>query len=351
MKLYIACFCVCAVLLLQSCIKDAPPDPEADIVTFTIDSSLTTGNVFIDQANRKILLYLKTKAYETGLVPVITVSPGATLSPASGDSIHFDKDIQYTVTSQSKAYQKTYTVQVVSVGNWYFNFENWGQNSTDKYQYPIEPDGSVIWSSGNPGVALSGVNKDPQSYPLRATTDGYQGSMGADLVTLAGTPLSNLVGIKLFAGSLFLGVFNSQNAFTNPLGATQFGQPFKGRPARFTGYYKYTPGPDFQDKNGNIIPGMSDSCNIYAVLFKGQDRLDGTNVLTSNKIIATAILPEGSAKSNFTRFDIPFQYIPNADLSGDLMLTIVASSSKNGDTYRGAINSHLVVDSLRIINQ
>lgn len=336
------------MLGLQSCIKDAPLNPEADIEGFQLDSSSITANTVIDQASRKIYLYLRPDAYMNGIAPVLSVSPGATAMPASGDTIRFDQPVTYTVTSQSQTNTKTYTVEVVSLGNWTFNFENWGEHSVNKYEFPLEDDGVQIWSSGNPGIALSGVEKKPDAYPTRATSDGYEGSRAAEIITLKGTSISEMIGIRIFPGSLYLGDFNSAVAFTNPPAATRFGQPYVGLPQRFTGYYKYMPGTDFQDKDGNIIPGKTDRCAIYAVLFNGPDRLDGTNVNTSGRIVARAALADGSGKMDFTRFDIPFQYT-NVAPGNHLMLTIVASSSAEGDNYAGAIGSRLVVDNLRII--
>lgn len=350
MKKHCAAF-TAILLLFQSCIKKAPLNPEADIETFTVDPALLTSNVFIDQSNRRIMLHLQASAYNSGIAPVLKISGGATVVPASGDSIFPKKGpVQYVVTPQNGEGKKTYTVQVVNVGNWSFNFENWGINATDKYEYPLEADNTTIWSSGNPGLALSGFPKNPEAYPTHSTADGYQGK-GAEMVTLKGTPLSELVGIRLIAGSLFLGNFNTSAVFVNPLAATEFGQPYVGKPARFTGYYKYTPGAAFQDQNGNIIPGQQDKCSVYAVLFKGPEHLDGTNILTSDRILARATLTNGAASSSFLKFDIPFTYTSTAPLPEDLRITIVASSSSEGDHYRGAIGSKLVVDSLRIIPQ
>lgn len=346
------CVAFTAVLLLfQSCIKKAPLNPEADIEMFTVDPALLTSDVFIDQSNRRIMLHLQASAYNSGIAPVLKVSPGATIVPASGDSIFPKKGpVQYVLTPQNGQGKKIYTVQVVNVGNWAFNFENWGINATDKYEYPLEPDNSTIWSSGNPGLALSGFPKNPEAYPTHSTPGGYQGK-GAEMVTLKGTPLSELVGIKLIAGSLFLGNFNTSAVFVNPLAATEFGQPYVGKPARFTGYYKYTPGAAFQDKDGNILPGQQDKCSVYAVLFKGPQHLDGTNILTSDRILARAVLPDAPPNAAFLKFDIPFTFLSTAPLPEDLRMTIVASSSKEGDHYRGAIGSKLIVDSLRIIPQ
>jgi hypothetical protein len=342
-------FCLTALFL--GCIKDAPPNPEADIEKFELPDSLRTSNVFIDNANNKIMLYLTPAAYASGVAPVISVSKGGSVTPASGDSIHFDNLVQYVVTSESGANKRTYNVLVINVGNWTFNFEKWELNASDKYQYPVEDDNTELWSSGNPGAALSGLPQQPDAYPTKSTDQGYLNTKAAEMVTLKGTVLSQIVGVNLIAGSLFLGNFNTEAAFLNPLEATEFGEPYVGRPDRFTGYYKYSPGAAYQDENAVIQPSKKDSCSIYAVLFNGPTRLNGTNVNTSDKIVAKAKLVDGTPKTEFTRFDLPFEYLPGSVAGNNLMLAIVVSSSTQGDRYRGAVGSRLVVDSLRIIPQ
>ncbi|MBL7933459.1 MAG: PCMD domain-containing protein [Bacteroidia bacterium] len=337
------------VLFFFSCIKKEPLCPEADIEVFTFDAKYKVSETFIDQANRKIALYLTDEAFKKGLAPQITTSKGAKLSPASGDSIHFNKNIKYTVQSESGEYSKTYDVVVIhNISNYEFNFEKWAQNENDKYEFPLEDDGTQLWSSGNPGAAIAGVGKSPSFYPTRSVSDGYGGSKAAEMVTLKGTPITEIIGIKLIAGSIFYGNFNSQNALVDPPSATEFGQPFVGRALVFKGYYKYSPGPAFQDKSGNVIPNVSDSCSIYAVLFRGSNRLNGKNILSSDSIVAKAVLKDRSAKATFTYFEIPFEYTFNANLSGPLMLAIVASSSYKGDEYSGAVGSKLIVDQLTI---
>lgn len=333
--------------LFPSCIKDPPLNPEADIETFEVDPKLLTASVFIDQANSVIMLYLTDSAVAQGIAPTITVSKGAKISPASGTLLDVKKGESYTVTSESGDYHKIYKVQVFDLEDWTFNFEKWGANKDVGYEYPLQEDGSQIWSSGNPGVAISGVN-GTANFPTKSTSDHYQGNLAAELTTLKGNGLSELVNIRIFPGAMFLGNFNSQNAFLKPLEATEFGQPFTGRAKSFVGYYKYSPGANYQDRAGNIISGRSDSCSIYAVLYSGTERLNGTNVQTSDRIIAKAILKDGSAKAEWTRFDIPFEYIARPS-QGPMMMAIVATSSKDGDQYKGAIGSRLVIDSLQIV--
>lgn len=334
---------------LAGCIKKSPENPEADIIAFRLNSSDITGNTVIDESSRKIFIYLNAAAYANGVTPTVEISKGGTVTPASGTTIHFDQPVYYTVTSESGTNKKTYEIVVVRIGEWIFNFEDWGVNPDDQYEYPLEPNGIQVWSSGNPGSALAGINQSPGSYPTRSTTDGLNGTRAAKMVTLPGTTLSAILGIHLIPGSIFLGDFNLTNALTDPLTATEFGQPYPGTPARFTGYYKYTPGATFQDANGDPVASETDKCSIYAVFYNGLERLNGSNVNTSPNVIARAVLANGTQTNGFVHFDIPFTYIPGAAIGEQVQVAIVASSSYEGDQYRGAVGSELIIDSLRII--
>lgn len=335
--------------LLLACIKDPPLNPEADIEAFAIPEHLKTAEVVIDHNSRRILLFLTKEAFETGLAPQIKTSARARITPLSGDSIHFTMPVNYTVTSEDGHQTRTYDVKVVSVGNWVFNFETWATDSLAHFDYPTDSQNTGTWSTGNMGAAYAGVPLVAQHFPTQRTTSGLNGTLAAMMITKPGTPLSEIMNVHLLAGSLFTGSFNLTQVLLNPLKATEFGIPYVGKPARFTGYYSYVPGPDFQERSGTIVPGHSDSCSIYAVLFAGPERLDGTNIQNSSRIIARAELPDGTARPNFTRFDLPFTFFRMPDPGEKLLLAIVASSSADGDHYRGAIGSTLIVDSLRII--
>lgn len=335
-------------LLTSSCIRESPLNPEADIEEFIIAEQYLSSSTIIDQANSKILIYLKPEAYQNGVIPTLKLSRGATVTPAAGTKINFKDAVVFTVTSESGENVKTYEVDVVEIGVWTFNFETWTTNSTNNYEYPLD-NNIQLWSSGNPGAALAGVPSQPDAYPTRSTINGLNGTKAAEMRTIPGTTLSEFLGIKIIPGSFFLGDFNSNQALINPLAATEFGQPYFELPAKFTGYYMYTPGNTFQDQNGIPINGENDKFSLYAVLFNGPTRLNGSNINTSDQVIARADLPNNNAPSTFTRFEVPFTYIPGRVPGNNLMVAIVASSSYQGDKYRGAIGSKLTVDSLRII--
>ena len=81
--------------------------------------------------------------------------------------------------------------------------------------------------------------------------------------------------------------------------------------------------------------------------------LDGTNVKTSNLIVAMADLDYVAPTDSWTEFDIEFNYTAAPDL--DLLanrgysLALVFSSSKKGDSFIGAVGSRLLIDKVRIV--
>ncbi len=81
--LTIACFSV------TSRIREAPLNPEADIEEFTVDAEFLSSSTIIDQANSKILIYLKPDAYQSGVSPTLKLSKGVTVTPVSGTFVTF----------------------------------------------------------------------------------------------------------------------------------------------------------------------------------------------------------------------------------------------------------------------
>jgi hypothetical protein len=142
---------------------------------------------------------------------------------------------------------------------------------------------------------------------------------------------------------------------SNPLLATEFGQPFRERPARLTGKYIYHPGKEYIGSDGKVNSAMKDTCSLYAVFFKNEGiRLDGTNIMTHPSIVAIAQLSAeqraGTDGDEFVEFDLPFIYKDAVNMEhGSYMMAIVFSSSFRGDYYEGAPGSALIVDDVKIV--
>ena len=132
----------------------------------------------------------------------------------------------------------------------------------------------------------------------------------------------------------------------------------------FKGWYRYVSGT--KDHNGNVAfpPERPDSCSIYAVLYRSDDgsRLDGSNILTSDRVVAKAVFhsPAQTLDGQWKQFEnnpgdgrIEFEYlvpVNDEDLAAyKYNLAVVFSSSRDGATFKGAIDSELLIDDVEIV--
>lgn len=280
------------------------------------------------------------------LTPLFTVSVGATTNVKSGETTDFSKPVRITVTSQDESMMKTYTVSRGAANqSLKYDFETWKTIGSGylAYEQPAGP-----WSSGNEGVKTSKqMLKRPERYPLRKTTDAHSGSYAAEIVTeLVNNTM--MVKVRIAAGSLFMGTFNASNIMADPLSGPQFGIPYSGGlPDRLQGWYKYQPGSDNLDNDGNAL-GKPDECDIYAILYTG-DVITAKNVKRNPRIVAIARLKDRGAKGDWTRLDEAFEYMREPSIGEQLKFSIIMTSSVDGDVYTGAVGSRLVVDDLEVV--
>ena len=138
--------------------------------------------------------------------------------------------------------------------------------------------------------------------------------------------------------------------------------PAPARPIpRATGYYKYKAGPKFYE-NGEYTD-RKDVFNIYALFYEKDDKvqtLDGhiaTNNYEHPNMVALAIIDQADAveTEEWKRFELPFDYErfgKTIDLEklakGQYNISIILSASKNGDEFKGAPGSTLLIDDLEI---
>lgn len=363
-------------LALSSCFKDEAPNAECDI----IEASLHVDNptdIFYNPTDTLVrVLYtddnisfsVRRKADLTALAPTFRITDGATISPASGSVHDFSKGpVIYTVTSEDKEWSRSYKVSFIPVirtskDTLSFNFEDYHFDSKGKYYIWCEKheDGNMYddWATGNAGYGLTNGSAGPEAYPSTVLDEGYEGK-GVKLVTCSTGPFGQMVKLPLAAGNLFLGTFDMSIALKTPRLATGFGLPFDKKPKTFTGYYKYTPGEKFQNKDESIVEGKVDEASVYAILYRNHDEdgnpvvLNGDNVQTSLLIVAKAIAANIVPTDKWTQFTVDFSYLEDFDL--DLLenrgynLAVVFSSSADGAFFQGAIGSTLCIDNVKII--
>lgn len=359
-----------------SCIKDEPRNEEADIERAWIsvgapdDVFFAPSDSVVDvmSTETSIVFRVRRTADIRALAPQFRLTPGATVDPPGGSVHDFSQGaVDYTVTSEAGGQSRTYSVAVRHVSlTEHFDFENYflnDQMGSAFYQWVevgLSGDSSKIWASGNSGFALSNSSAKPDEFPTAVLSDGYEG-YGVRLETRSTGALGAMFNMPIAAGNLFLGSFDLASALKSPLSATRFGVPVDYRPARFSGWYKYAPGEKFTNGKQEVVEGVTDEAAIYAVVYRNQDAegnsvmLDGSNVLTSPLLIATAEMPEVTPTGSWAPFDIPFTYLAEPDSATladrGYSLSVVFSSSKKGDIFEGAVGSTLCIDKVTVAHE
>lgn len=354
--------------MTTACIRDEAPNSEADIISCSLDPAILNREPVIE--NDRIILTLRKGTDLTALSPVFTLTPGATISPESGSTRDFSVPQYYTVTSEDGVWEKTYRIEATAsaLSSFKARLENVRLSPDGKYHifYEVDEAGNTLydWASANAGFSLTGAGTKYSDFPTRQEENGYRGRC-ARLETMRTGSLAEKLNKPLAAGNLFLGQFVTQNALTDPLGATQMGIPFDHIPSGFRGYFRYTPGETFYrlDKNaeGRLSPvnGKTDEFAIYAVLYESTPEypaLDGNNTLDINnpRILATAEVSDRRPTEQWKEFNIPFIFRPGKTVdpdklaNGDYNLAIVCSSSADGAYFEGAPGSVLLVDELEV---
>lgn len=361
---------------LTSCFKDEPLNAECDIEQAYVHTdnpseiffaaSDTLVNVPSDLT--KITFNVKPGADLTAMAPMFKLTEGATIEPENGSVHDFsnDKSVTYKVTSQDGQWSRTYAVTFktqTSVGK--YDFENFrlvkGSAGGGYYEWSdLNDEGEWLgnWATGNPGYNISMSQADAYDYPTAPYNEGYYGH-AVKLETRSTGSLGAMVHMGIAAGNLFIGYFDVSKALTSTLKATNFGKPFDRKPLRFTGWYKYKPGKDFIDKDGNVIPDQTDQADIYAVFYRNHDSngnpvmLYGDDVLTNENIVAIARIDEVKTTDEWTKFDINFNYTADVDptelANRGYNLAVVFTSSNQGASFCGAIGSTLIVDEVEVV--
>lgn len=352
---------------------------EAKILTFTFDNEFVTSQPVIDHKSKTITFIVSdeiSKDQLNALVPVFTISEGASVDKESGVAQNFSEPVKYTVTSEDGIVKMVYTVSIAGKGK-FISFNEWetvkSNTSGSKEEFQTL---KGTYGTSNPGVMsinemFAEALKEPFEYCV-TPVDGKE-DKAAQLKTIHTAILAGGMDYNeafgglipyVTAGSLFSGIFKTD--MDNPLNSTKFGVPYVGEPVTFTGWYKYVPGEIYYDNTNKIVEGKSDKCSIYAVLYEESLDEDGNNIPltgnykdkesyigTSSRIVMRADLKDGSAKSEWTEFSIPFESVGDKkyDASKNYYIAIVCSSSFEGDLYKGAPGSTLTVDNFSVVSK
>ena len=364
--------------MLSSCFKDEPANAECDIEVAWVHAeepekmfyNLTDTLVRVLYTDNLITFNVRSSADLSALAPQFIITPNATIEPASGSVQDFSHGpVTYKVTSEDRQWSREYYVSFnivtrTETDTLRFDFEDYEVNSSYYYTWN---DTRFRWSTGNPGYLLCGMateyadgqySTNPEKFPSVALPDGYKGS-GVKLTTLSTGAWGAMKEMRIAAGNLFIGTFDATQAMTDARKATNFGAPFDRRPTKLRGHYKFAPGNDYQDADGNLKPGEADIADIYAVFYRNHDEngnaimLDGDDVKSSPHIIGMAQVTGIQTTDEWTEFEAEFEF--NQEIDQTLLdnrgynIAIVFSSSVNGAYFEGAIGSTLMVDEVELI--
>ncbi|MCK5339165.1 MAG: PCMD domain-containing protein [Bacteroidales bacterium] len=181
------------------------------------------------------------------------------------------------------------------------------------YENPA-PEG--VWASANKVVDLL-----PGVYPvlLFKSEDSYSGTYAAKART------DSASGMPLLTGSLSTGLFNVN--LQNPLKSLITGVPYKSRPVKFQGYYKY-------------LGVGGDSCEIRTTLSKW-------NPATKERdVIGEVVYRTTDLVDVYTFFDLEVVYFSAEEPD---TIDVVFAASAGGEYFKGKIGSTIFVDDFNLI--
>ena len=359
--------------LCSSCIKDEPKNMECDVVEAWVEGD-GLAQYFIRESDMHIsdvpsgeerLTFIVRDLNTLPAMPVqFTLTPGATVSPANGSSQDFTNGpVTYTVTSEDGQWHRTYIVDFreATLPSNKYDFEDFELSANGHYYlwYYMSDNGSVerIWASGNEGYMIACPNTAATDYPTVPDENGVEGYC-IKLTTRSTGSWGRTFKKPIAAGNFFLGAFDSQYSLTNTLKTTLMGIPYTKEPVKVTGYYKYSPGEVFTDKDSQPVEGRIDEPSIYSVLYLNHDEqgneimLHGDDVLSSPYIVRKAQVASLPPTAEWQRFEMTFE--GSVPIDYELLanrgynLALVFSSSKTGDLFEGALGSTLYVDKVEI---
>jgi hypothetical protein len=158
------------------------PNSEANILTFIIENQV--GETIIDQLQSSVTVTMPYGQNLTALSPFIQISAGATIIPASGESVDFSQGaVNYTVTAENGTDIQVWSVNVMTLPNseailLTFNIQNQvGETTINIESLLVEvlmPEGSNLAALAPSITVSNGATVNPASG---ATVDFSQGSV------------------------------------------------------------------------------------------------------------------------------------------------------------------------------
>lgn len=339
--------------LLFGCVREDQfgKSDRAEIKTFVIPGQ--SGTSAIDDETLTIVVTVPETTMDFMLTPTeITLSNFAEVSPSAGEVQDFSEPVDYFVTAEDGTVN-VYTVLVERGGSQpqldNSSFEDWYTESVGftSVEQPGVDKNSTIWGTANRGLALGGA-------PGNTTRQQRDNTNYARMESVAAPAL-----VRLAAATIFIGKFTDGfPSVTDPRSNIDLGTSFTARPISFSFSYTYRPGSDNRDGGGQPLP-YGDQCDVYLLL---ENRADG-NI----RRVGTAWFRSGEEVIDWTRQNVPIKYgeLDPSDPWYDYAqpregeewggeaeaithITILATSSFEGDFFNGAIGSTLELDDIEL---
>ena len=338
------------LIALLSCEDDDPILDAYDLLGFEVE---TTGEfdpylTYIDTTSKQIMVFssvnLDLNSFPLSLSPVVTVSPGASVSPSSGNAVVFDDPedfVKYTITAQDGigSDEYTFTIRDNQIPN--AGFENWFEETGMNSQPFLQPGKyleSSVWATTNMGTSI---------YSIYGTTPIQDGNNKMAKIETVET-----VAIPIVTGAMYLGKFDLDAAIADPgnlTAAAKLGIPFFAKPTAVQFKYSFESGDQLIQAvlkdPGNLFGGFdvnnlegTDKFGIQAIL----EKRTGDNVT----IIAQAEFESDQEIDTMTELKMELQYLSDDDPTH---FHISFSPSVDGGMFKGAIGSTLVIDELKMI--
>lgn len=330
----------------QIVLKDKP---NADITNFHITNHAEKDvNVSIHDNNIRIN-FKKDFSWPVTIEADIThngeIKAGSAISPFTFSGPYDKKQI--ILIAKDNQDERVWNIQVVpTIEN--SNFELWINENTSKVNIDPTPGKGLGWATANNSF-VQGTTPVPYQ-------NGYAAQLQTGIQNLSGLGIGELI----TAGTIFTGYFQINiSALSNPPLMTYFGIPFIMRPESISVDAKYEAGVKFQrsEKVGLNSYKLKDTTGvdqgrIWVELLRWEgngeleyhgDPVDGLKVLGKGEIIFDGA---NTALRNWNNYTIPIKYDSKYKDLEPTHISIVMTSSRQGDLFIGAKGSTLTVDNV-----
>lgn len=281
-----------------------PQSSEKNILTLSFNATTPSVKGIVDTTAKKISALLPIGTDLTKLVPTITFSDKATVSPASGAVQDFSKDVNYTVTAEDGT-TKVFTVKAATDAYYYSNIR-----MTVEKRFDSEADSSLL---------------DYKTGKVYLLKDGAKYANTIDLM------LHYYIGLEFFTPTTLKNCVTCGTATIKPLITTQNWSIFRNGDIDWITKNEVQVG---RIGSGQIVSTDWDNLAFAADIdskFKVGTKLDQNNENKFSTSGTTIVGYEGTSSDPVTRFDkVLYRIISHEGKKGVLRITSFGKKAGGG---------------------